>query len=586
MRLGCVQLDAISTVDRSQRLVLAVRSGRVPDGAQDRLLRRGRVFEYWAHEASLIPVGDWPYFLARMRDRRHHQWFGPVFEQQAELVGDHPRHGHREGPRLVPRVRRSRHRVLELVRAEARAGGALDIRAARRRRTSRGRAALRPPRARPPARGAGRARPDSRRAAPLPDHAHRPRARARARGARPRLLPAAGRPDPACADDRGSRRGRRARTSPPARERRPRARRAADGCELLRDGPDAPTGAFLLSPFDNMLWDRVEANALFGFDHSLEIYKPPAAHLRLLRPPARRRPGDRRPRRREGRSGRGYPAGARGALARPPAATSAPRGARASRLDARPGTNGDSLMEFETRAIHVGQDPDPLTGSVNVPIYQTSTYVQDGVRRARRATTTPAASTRRGRRSSSASPRSSRPSTASPSRRAWRRSRPCWSSFLPGQLVMAVNDVYGGTYRLFSKVLAPRGYRFAYADLADPVGLAQIADGAPRDGLDRDADEPAPEGARHQRDRGRGRTRVGGLLVVDNTFASPYLQQPLELGADIVVHSTTKYIGGHSDVIGGFVGTSDARWASGCASCRTRSAGCPRRSTASSRCAA
>ena len=85
-RLGCVQLDAISTVDRSQRLVLAVRTGRVPDGAQDRLLRRGRVFEYWAHEASLIPVGDWPYFVARMRDRRHHQWFGPVLEQQPELV--------------------------------------------------------------------------------------------------------------------------------------------------------------------------------------------------------------------------------------------------------------------------------------------------------------------------------------------------------------------------------------------------------------------------------------------------------------------------------------------------------------------
>ena len=63
---------------------------------------------------------------------------------------------------------------------------------------------------------------------------------------------------------------------------------------------------------------------------------------------------------------------------------------------------------------------------------------------------------------------------------------------------------------------------------------------------------------------------VDGLLVVDNTFASPYLQQPLELGADIVVHSTTKYIGGHSDVIGGFIGTSDARWASGCSSSRTR----------------
>ena len=159
-----------------------------------------------------------------------------------------------------------------------------------------------------------------------------------------------------------------------------RARRGRRRSSCCAAGPDAPTGAFLLSPFDNMLWDRVEADA------AVRVRSPPRdlqaaarADLRLLRPAARRRAGDRRARRRQGRSGRRYPASARGALARPPAATGAARGARAPRLDARPGTDGDPLMEFETRAIHAGQEPDPLTGAVNVPIYQTSTYAQDGV---------------------------------------------------------------------------------------------------------------------------------------------------------------------------------------------------------------
>jgi cystathionine gamma-synthase len=126
----------------------------------------------------------------------------------------------------------------------------------------------------------------------------------------------------------------------------------------------------------------------------------------------------------------------------------------------------------------------------------------------------------------------------------------------PGQLTMAVNDVYGGTYRLFSKVLAPKGYRFAYADLTTPIGLSEIATERPElvwietptNPLLKVLDIRAIADATHA---------AGGLLVVDNTFASPYLQQPLELGADLVVHSTTKYIGGHSDVVGGFACTSD-----------------------------
>jgi cystathionine gamma-synthase len=213
-------------------------------------------------------------------------------------------------------------------------------------------------------------------------------------------------------------------------------------------------------------------------------------------------------------------------------------------------------MEFETRAIHVGQDPDPLTGSVNVPIYQTSTYVQDGVD---------------GKRGGHDYARSINPTRTALERclasleraehgLAFASGMSAISAILelvrPGQLVMAVNDVYGGTYRLFSKVLAPRGYRFTYADLTTPVGLARIATErpamvwieTPTNPLLKVLDIRAIADAAHA---------VDGLLVVDNTFASPYLQQPLELGADIVVHSTTKYIGGHSDVIGGFIGTSD-----------------------------
>jgi cystathionine gamma-synthase len=127
----------------------------------------------------------------------------------------------------------------------------------------------------------------------------------------------------------------------------------------------------------------------------------------------------------------------------------------------------------------------------------------------------------------------------------------------PGQRVLAVNDVYGGTYRLFSKVLEPKGYLFTYSDLTTPVGLAEIATErpdlvwieTPTNPLLKVLDIAAIADVTHA---------AGGLLVVDNTFASPYLQQPLELGADIVVHSTTKYIGGHSDVVGGFAGTRDA----------------------------
>ncbi|MDX6564588.1 MAG: cystathionine gamma-lyase, partial [Gaiellales bacterium] len=213
-------------------------------------------------------------------------------------------------------------------------------------------------------------------------------------------------------------------------------------------------------------------------------------------------------------------------------------------------------MEFETRAIHAGQEPDPLTGSVNVPIYQTSTYAQDGVGAMRGGhdyarTINP---TRTALEQCLASLEGAEYGLAFAS--GMSAIAAILELLSPGQLTMAVNDVYGGTYRLFSKVLAPKGYRFAFADLATPIGLSEIATQrpdmvwieTPTNPLLKVLDIRAIADATHA---------AGGLLVVDNTFASPYLQQPLELGADLVVHSTTKYIGGHSDVVGGFAGTSD-----------------------------
>jgi cystathionine gamma-synthase len=127
----------------------------------------------------------------------------------------------------------------------------------------------------------------------------------------------------------------------------------------------------------------------------------------------------------------------------------------------------------------------------------------------------------------------------------------------PGDRVVSVNDVYGGIYRMFSQVYEPKGYRFTYlAPEQMSTGLADHLDErtklvwleSPTNPLLNLVDIEAASAAAHA---------AGALVVVDNTFASPYLQQPLSLGADVALHSTTKYLGGHSDVVGGFVATSD-----------------------------
>ena len=213
-------------------------------------------------------------------------------------------------------------------------------------------------------------------------------------------------------------------------------------------------------------------------------------------------------------------------------------------------------MDLETRAIHDGQDPDPATGAVITPIYQTSTYVQEGVGKNKGYDYSRAGNpTRTALETCLASLESADHGLAFSS--GLGATTTIMHLVSPGERVVCVNDVYGGTYRLFSKVLEPKGYEFSYLsaeqvtrDLAsaldDRTRLVWIE--TPTNPLMNVVDiRAAAEAAK----------AAGALLVVDNTFATPYLQRPLELGADIVVHSTTKYLGGHSDVVGGFAATND-----------------------------
>jgi cystathionine gamma-synthase len=213
-------------------------------------------------------------------------------------------------------------------------------------------------------------------------------------------------------------------------------------------------------------------------------------------------------------------------------------------------------MDFETRAIHDGQEPDPVTGAVTVPIYQTSTYVQRAVGEFRYDYSRTANPTREAFEACMASLEGGSHGRAFGSGMA--AATTVMHLVSPGDRIVSVNDVYGGTYRLFSKVYAPKGYDFSFVsadecndDLAshldEQTKLVWLE--TPTNPLLNVIDIAAAARAAHE---------VGALVVVDNTFASPYLQRPLELGADVVVHSTTKYLGGHSDLVGGCAVTADA----------------------------
>lgn len=213
-------------------------------------------------------------------------------------------------------------------------------------------------------------------------------------------------------------------------------------------------------------------------------------------------------------------------------------------------------MDFETRAIHAGQDPEPATGAVIVPIYQTSTYAQKAVGEHKGFDYSRTANpTRSALESCLASLESAAHGFAFSS--GMGAITTVMHLVSPGERVVSVNDVYGGTYRLFKRVYEPKGYGFEFLSTEEVnASLAERLDErtrlvwleTPTNPLLNIVDIQSAAEAAHA---------TGTLLVVDNTFATPYLQRPLELGADIVVHSTTKYLGGHSDVVGGFAATND-----------------------------
>jgi cystathionine beta-lyase/cystathionine gamma-synthase len=213
-------------------------------------------------------------------------------------------------------------------------------------------------------------------------------------------------------------------------------------------------------------------------------------------------------------------------------------------------------VDFETRAIHDGQEPDPATGSVIPPIYQTSTFVQDAVGINKGYDYSRAGNpTRTALETCLASLEGADHGLAYSS--GLGATTTIMHLVNPGDRVISVNDVYGGVYRMFSQVYEPKGYRFTYLSAAEiDAGLEEHLDEqtrivwleTPTNPLLNVIDIRKAAEAAHA---------FGALVVVDNTFATPYLQRPLELGADIVLHSTTKYLGGHSDVIGGFLAMND-----------------------------
>jgi cystathionine gamma-lyase len=209
----------------------------------------------------------------------------------------------------------------------------------------------------------------------------------------------------------------------------------------------------------------------------------------------------------------------------------------------------DLTAGFGTKAIHAGQRPDPLAGAIMTPVYLTSTYVQEGL----------------GQNKGYEYARGKNPTREALERNvaalengrhgfAFASGMACLDSimklFRAGDHIVSAENVYGGTFRLFDKILQHLGLSFSYVDTRDPQRIADAMTPAtrailvetPSNPLMRLTDIAAAAELAHRRD---------ALLLVDNTFASPFFQRPLELGADIVFHSTTKYLNGHSDMIGG-----------------------------------
>lgn len=217
-------------------------------------------------------------------------------------------------------------------------------------------------------------------------------------------------------------------------------------------------------------------------------------------------------------------------------------------------------QSFETLAIHAGQAADAQTGAVVTPIYQVSTYKQDGVGGLRGGYeySRSANPTRSALEANLAALEGGLRGLAFASGLA---AEDCLLRTIlsPGDHVVIPNDAYGGTFRLFSKVVERWGVQWSVADTSDPAAVrAQLRPNTKAIWVETPSNPLlgiTDIAALAEIARGSG---TGVKLVVDNTFASPYLQQPLALGADVVVHSTTKYMGGHSDVVGGALVTGDA----------------------------
>jgi cystathionine gamma-synthase len=213
-------------------------------------------------------------------------------------------------------------------------------------------------------------------------------------------------------------------------------------------------------------------------------------------------------------------------------------------------------VNFTTRAIHDGQDPEEMTGAVNVPVFLTSTYAQEAVGKVKFADYARGDNpTRAALEAVLASLEEAQFAVAFSS--GLSAVDAVIRTLTPGDRVLMSTDAYGGTYRMLTKIFGPWGIHTDVVDISniDAVksawreGTALVWVETPSNPFLRIADIKGVAALAHQH---------GAKLVVDNTFATPYLQTPLTLGADVVVHSTTKYLGGHSDVIGGAVVTNDA----------------------------
>jgi cystathionine beta-lyase/cystathionine gamma-synthase len=214
-------------------------------------------------------------------------------------------------------------------------------------------------------------------------------------------------------------------------------------------------------------------------------------------------------------------------------------------------------MRFETLAIHAGQEPDPATGAVMTPVYLTATYAQEGVGRPRNGY-----EYSRSQNPTRKALEDCLGALESGMGLAFASGMAATNTVLQllaaGDHVLAGNDVYGGTFRLFDKVLGRFGLGFSYVDSTDPETVAEAIQPStrlvwletPTNPYLRVTDLRAVAELVHSHPS-------RPLLAVDNTFATPYLQRPLDLGADVVIHSTTKYLGGHSDIVGGAVVTRD-----------------------------